>query len=574
MRLGRRVFSSLTVRCLLVAGLYAGFVALSIWTCANVADAHLNNAFPSALSVLGERREEVFNGSYDALADRNLGDSEALVLDGDGVVLFSTSTSFSQAVGVDDLEFINEHDLESRFYVLQEGTDEEPYYRVLRLTIDERTGFDNVEGYALLDGDLNIVDGTLFTGRDSITPEQFGLLNGVIEIPGARRAAEAAGETQAAAADGAVDGAQDVAAASAKAEDGYPFTNILQKGQYIITRTQGESDAGALRILVVADPVIDGDAYERVVEESRDIWLVLIPVLGVATIALFVAEMRLIRASTVPLASAFAGYAARGSAGVKPLHVASELQPAYDGFVELARRLERAQSDKQRMITDISHDIKTPLTVIRGYAQAFRDGMVPPQSVATYAQALCDKAEIATRMVETLGAYAAMEHPEYQVSREVCDLAATLELICDGLEPVAAQRGCELVCTIGDGPLPVQLDVELMRRALTNLVSNACLHNGPGTTVSVSCGRAELHGDARVARVLVADDGNGIDPELAARVFDPFVTSNVARQVGKGTGLGLAIVRRCVELNGGAIELMTEPPAPWSTCFSITLPLE
>ena len=536
------------MRCLLVVLLYAGFVAAAILACAAVADAHLTEALARGSEVAIAHEDEIYNGDYDALAGAGMGGSEAIVFGAGDEVLFTTSTSFSRAVSVDDLEFINDYSMDNHFFVMEEGTGDEPRYRVMWVGPNDETGFDRIASYAVLDHDLNIVEGTLFEGRRALTPEQFGLLNGVIELPDP------------------VDGD------AAGRQGSHPFSLILGSGQYVLYRTQGTSDTGEQRILVVADPVVDRGDYSRAADESHGIWLLLIPVVGAATVALLAVERRLIRAATLPLANAFAQYAEHGSVEVASVQVASELRPAYDGFVDLARRLERAQADKQRMIADISHDIKTPLTVIRGYAQAFRDGMVPPGRADAYAQALCDKAEVVSRMAETLGAYAATEHPDYRCERILCDLGEKLRAICAGLEPVAAQYGCELAYELPHGAVPVELDAELLRRAVTNLVSNACVHNGAGTKVAVRCAVEGGPGGAGLARVLVLDDGAGIVPELASSVFDPFVTSNVARQVGKGTGLGLAIARRCVELNGGSIELV-RAPGTWSTCFAITLPL-
>lgn len=545
----KRTMSSLTVRCLVVAGLYAAFVALAVIVTAGASDAHISNSFVSD-AEFDEIEDAVLNGDYSALVESRFDDMEVLVLDETGDVLYASSTRFSQAINKDDISFINEEEWDARFVVFEEDIDGEVMYRVLWLGGRDDTGsFETVMGQALIDRDLNVVEGTIFGDRDSITPQQFGLLNGVIELPDTA-----------------------TGAADSSAGDGYSFSTILQDGQYVISRTQGENDEGETRIIIKALPVISGDDYNRVFAESQGIMLLLVPVITVATVALFVAEVRLIRSATRPLVRAIAAYGEKRRVDIDPGRISSELVPIYDGFVELTRHLERAQADKQRMIADISHDIKTPLTVIRGYAQAFRDGMVPPDRVEAYANALCSKAEIATSMVEALGEYAAAEHPEYRCERVPTDLTDALRAICSGLEPVVEQYGDVLEVELDDGPLQVEVDADLIRRALTNLVSNSCVHNSAGTRVGVRSARGRDASGAPVARVLVTDTGSGVPPEFASALFDPFVTSNAARSIGGGTGLGLSIARRFVELNGGTLRLLDSVPAPWTTCFEITLP--
>ena len=545
----KRVASSLTARCLVVAGCYAAFVAIAVIMVAGASDAHVSSSFVSE-TEFDAIEDEVLNDDYSALAESRFDDMEVLVLDEAGDALYSSSTRFSQAISKDDISFVNEVDWDARFVVFEEKIAGKIMYRVLWLGGHDDTGsFETIMGHALIDRDFNIVEGTIFGDRTSITPQQFGLLNGVIELPDA--AAGALDEP---------DGA------------GYPFSTILRDGQYVISRTQGENDAGETRIVIKAIPVISGDDYNRVFVESQGIMLLLVPIIALATIVLFVIEARLIRSATRPLVRAISAYGETRRVEIDPERISSELVPIYDGFVELTRRLEHAQDDKQRMIADISHDIKTPLTVIRGYAQAFRDGMVPPDRAETYARALYGKAEIATSMVEALGEYAASEHPEYRLKRVSADLIEVLRTICSGLEPVVEQYGDTLEVELDDGPIMVEIDADLIRRALTNLVSNACTHNPAGTRVGVRCTEVRDMSGAAMARICVTDTGSGVPAEFAATLFDPFVTSNTARSMGGGTGLGLSIARRFIELNGGTLRLVEFAPAPWTTCFEITLP--
>lgn len=130
------------------------------------------------------------------------------------------------------------------------------------------------------------------------------------------------------------------------------------------------------------------------------------------------------------------------------------------------------------------------------------------------------------------------------------------------------QAGDALGVDIVDDSRWVDLDKTLFARVLGNLISNACRHNEPGTSILVRCYESNGH-----ATVSILDDGAGFSPQLRDSAFEPFVTENVARESGKGSGLGLTIAKKGVQLHGGSIFLRDEPPAPYVTEIVIELPL-
>ena len=99
----------------------------------------------------------------------------------------------------------------------------------------------------------------------------------------------------------------------------------------------------------------------------------------------------MIRRAAKPLNAAITACKEGGESPDGTHRVPAELVPTYDNFLELMEELKAAQNDKQRIVSDISHDLKTPLTVIRGYAQAFEDGCVPPEKAGEYLRAMKEK---------------------------------------------------------------------------------------------------------------------------------------------------------------------------------------
>ena len=233
-------------------------------------------------------------------------------------------------------------------------------------------------------------------------------------------------------------------------------------------------------------------------------------------------------------------------------------------------RLRAARDGQRRMVASVSHDLKTPLTVIRGYAQALCEGRVPPGRVDAYHRVILGRALVATELLDELSTYARMEHPEHALDLVRLDARDLVAESVDEARALAEQRGCPLEERLGPREAPVLVDTLLFRRMLLNLVGNAVEHNPPGTRVLVSCSTSP---EGASVRIMVADTGVGVAPDLAPHVFEPFVTENAARTAGEGTGLGLAIARRAAELMGGRVSLSPSPEAPWATEFVVELPL-
>ena len=260
-----------------------------------------------------------------------------------------------------------------------------------------------------------------------------------------------------------------------------------------------------------------------------------------------------------------------GSGGESPdgMHrVPAELVPTYDNFLERMEELKAAQNDKQRIVSDISHDLKTPLTVIRGYAQAFEDGCVPPEKAGEYLRAMKEKTDEASQLIDSLFLYAKTNHPSYIPQLVRMDVCEAVRRIAVEMLPTIEQRACRLDAAIPDDPIWVRADGSLLARVLGNLINNACVHNPGGVTVRLTSKRTESE-----AVIAVADDGAGIPESIRDHVFEPFVTSNDARESGKGTGLGLSIAKRFIDLQGGTIAVSAQPEEDFETEIVVTLPL-
>ena len=227
-----------------------------------------------------------------------------------------------------------------------------------------------------------------------------------------------------------------------------------------------------------------------------------------------------------------------------------------------------AEQRKNDLIVYLAHDLKTPLTVIRGYAQAFEDGCVPPEKAGEYLRAMKEKTDEASQLIDSLFLYAKTNHPSYSPQLVRMDVCEAVRRIAVEMLPTIEQRACRLDAAIPDDPIWVRADGSLLARVLGNLINNACVHNPGGVTVRLTCKRTESE-----AVIAVADDGAGIPESIRDHVFEPFVTSNDARESGKGTGLGLSIAKRFIDLQGGTIAVSARPEEDFETEIVVTLPL-
>lgn len=232
---------------------------------------------------------------------------------------------------------------------------------------------------------------------------------------------------------------------------------------------------------------------------------------------------------------------------------------------EQTRRMQSERS-RQSMLADISHDLKTPITVIEGYAQALEQGLVTPGMEQQYLRTIASKAAELDELINTFYEYSKLEHPEYALEREPTDIFVFVRnWLADKYDELDLS-GFRLEADIPERHVTLPIDRSQLRRALENIVSNTVRYGGEGA--GIYC---RMLSDDRTVTILLGDDGPGIPKALQPDLFEPFAVGERARGQ-KGSGLGLAITRKILEAHGGAIALADRPEPPCKTLFIITLP--
>jgi signal transduction histidine kinase len=236
---------------------------------------------------------------------------------------------------------------------------------------------------------------------------------------------------------------------------------------------------------------------------------------------------------------------------------------------ELNGRLEELDRLRQDYLRNVSHEFRTPLTLIKGYAELLRDGD-PPRgtSVREAMGVVVDSSNRLIDLVDTLLEIGRLEQaPAEEVLRleglDLCDVARS------SLEPLraaAAKKRIELVLDLPAEPLGLEADRGLLQQVVRKLVDNAVKYSPAGTRVVVRAMRVEEE-----VALEVEDFGIGIPPEHLARIFEKFymVDGGVARQSG-GAGVGLYLVRAIVRLHAGRVSVRSQPGQ--GSVFSVRLP--
>jgi two-component system, OmpR family, sensor kinase len=223
-----------------------------------------------------------------------------------------------------------------------------------------------------------------------------------------------------------------------------------------------------------------------------------------------------------------------------------------------------AEQRLRRFVADASHELQTPLTSVRGYAELFRRGAAQrPEDLATTMRRIEAEAARMGVLVDDLLLLARLDQGR-PLARERIDLATLAAELAADARVVEPERPIEIRC---DTPVWVDGDDVRLRQVVGNLLSNARSHTPPRAPVSVRA--AERDGEAVLE---VADSGPGLAPDHAARVFERFFRADPSRaRASGGSGLGLSIVAAIAEAHGGRAEVESAPGA--GALFRMVLPL-
>ncbi len=246
-----------------------------------------------------------------------------------------------------------------------------------------------------------------------------------------------------------------------------------------------------------------------------------------------------------------------------------EVQELVQAFNEMTGKVQSSQQAQRDFVSNVSHELKTPLTSIQGFAQAIMDGTVnTSEGLQQAAGVIYAESGRMHRLVLDLLDLARLDAGIAGIKREPLDLAVLLRSVAEKLTPQARQAQVEIKMEL-EPSIDFSGDGDRLVQVFTNLVDNALQHTPAGGLV---CLRLRLSGGQ--VEISVSDSGSGIPVEELKRIFERFYQLDKARPggSGRGVGLGLAIAREIVQAHGGSITVSNNTPPPGST-FTVRLPL-
>jgi signal transduction histidine kinase len=222
-----------------------------------------------------------------------------------------------------------------------------------------------------------------------------------------------------------------------------------------------------------------------------------------------------------------------------------EIHSLMKSFNSMAERLQISDQQRRNMLADISHELRTPITVIQGNVEGILDGLYPADEARL--KSIIEETQILSRLVDDLRTLALAESGALRLKRELTNLVELIRDTVAGFEAQAKEKGIQLQMSLNAGE-DANIDPQRIREVLTNLLSNALRYTPRGGEINIRLTEENVDG-GRTVTISVKDSGPGIESHLLLHVFDRFYKSSDSG----GMGLGLSIAKYLVEAHQGKI---------------------
>lgn len=249
-------------------------------------------------------------------------------------------------------------------------------------------------------------------------------------------------------------------------------------------------------------------------------------------------------------------------------HVITSVNALVDTITQAMQEERASEKSKDKLITNVSHDLRTPLTSIIGYLGLIEDHQYQSEEdIVKYSHIAYDKAKQMKNLVEDLFEYTKVQQHGAPVNLMTVDLGQLLEQVGASFELEADKKGMAINVSCEPTPLSITADPEKLGRLFSNLVANALKYGHGASYIHLT---AKQLGEKVV--ITVADDGEKIPAEAVKHLFERFYRVESSRNKATGgTGLGLAIVQSIVELHHGSVTARSDDQ---ETAFVVTLPVK
>ena len=228
-----------------------------------------------------------------------------------------------------------------------------------------------------------------------------------------------------------------------------------------------------------------------------------------------------------------------------------ELKEVSRAFNTMTQKLEGVEEGRREFVSNVSHELRSPITSIRGFAEGMADGVIPAEEHPKYLRLVADESKRLSGLVNDLLALSRLERDDAKPELSVCDINEMLRRAIIRRMPDLEEKKIEIACEPETDPCYVRADRDRIEQVVINLLDNAIKFTGDEGKITLS---SRVRGEK--AEVTVRDNGIGVAEEDRDKIFDRFFTADRAHTSGKGTGLGLSICRRIMEMHGQSLRLL------------------
>jgi signal transduction histidine kinase len=232
-------------------------------------------------------------------------------------------------------------------------------------------------------------------------------------------------------------------------------------------------------------------------------------------------------------------------------------------------KLARQKTD---FVSNVSHELKTPLTSIRMFSELLADGRVTePAKQKSYLNIISAEAARLTRLINNVLDFSRLESGEKKYNFQPCDLTALVRGTAEMFRPHLEAGGFQFDCALPESPIPVRADSDALAQVIVNLLSNAEKYSNGGKEITLHLGRKES--PVPHAEITVRDRGLGVPRGSEEKIFEKFYRAHDSLSSGiQGSGLGLTIARQIARAHGG--DVVHEPREGGGSSFVLRLPIQ
>lgn len=465
------------------------------------------------ITSLLDYEEELKEDNFSSIPLKKYQRNEIYIFDEQDKIIFKTNNYEKNIVTKNDLIFINNY-LDNTYFHVQKFTEgNQSKYLITKNHYGQNNFELTIIDYVIIDENYNILKGNMFKDKIKLTEHEFRLLKSGMN------------------------------------------------GKSYVSKYVYKNNEGLNRTLVFFEKDLTIKEYKKITNQILYKWALIIPFVLLFGSILIIIFYKKIKKSIYVMNQKILNLnyddKIDKNIPIEFSEFSNKMKELLKKLKEEKRKREQEEETRKSIITNLSHDIKTPLTVIEGYSKAFCDGVVPKNKEKQYMRAIYDKAILSDEILNSLFLYSQMEQVEFKLNLQKLNFTEfCLEYLAIKYTDLELLK-YKLNIDVEDKDIFLDFDPFLMKRVFDNIINNCVKHNKENTIIYFGY---KIYQDR--IEIKIKDNGVGLKKDNIDDLFKPFVTQSKSRNTG--TGLGLYIAKKIVDLHKGKIKIEKNPEKPYN----------